>query len=69
MTRCIPFSVICFLSQSGMTSDGYRRGYLLLYFYIFLISSFHSSVLPQFYYIKVGFTGVFIARTCFPDVI
>ena len=22
---------------------------------------------PQFYYIKVGFTGVFIARTCFPD--
>ena len=24
--------------------------------------------IPQFYYIKVGFKGVFIARTCFPDV-
>ena len=24
---------------------------------------------PQFYYIKVGFKGVFIARTCFPDVL
>ena len=23
---------------------------------------------PQFYYIKVGFKGVFIAWTCFPDV-
>ena len=23
---------------------------------------------PQFFYIKVGFKGVFIARTCFPDV-
>ena len=23
--------------------------------------------IPQFYYIKVGFKGVFIARTCFPD--
>ena len=22
---------------------------------------------PQFYYIKVGYKGVFIARTCFPD--
>ena len=22
---------------------------------------------PQFYYIKVGFKGVYIARTCFPD--
>ena len=22
----------------------------------------------QFYYIKVGFTGVFIAQTCFPGV-
>ena len=27
-TRCIPFSVICFLSQSGMNADGYRRGYV-----------------------------------------
>ena len=27
-TRCIPFSVICFLSRSGMTSDGYHRGYV-----------------------------------------
>ena len=24
--------------------------------------------IPQFYYIKVGLKGVFIARTCFPDV-
>ena len=23
--------------------------------------------MPQFYYIKVGFKGVFIAWTCFPD--
>ena len=23
---------------------------------------------PSFFYIKVGFKGVFIARTCFPDV-
>ena len=22
---------------------------------------------PQFFYIKVGFTGVYISRTCFPD--
>ena len=22
---------------------------------------------PQFFYIKVGFEGVYIARTCFPD--
>ena len=28
MNSCIPFSVICFLYQSGMTSDGYRRGYV-----------------------------------------
>ena len=24
---------------------------------------------PSFFYIKVGFKGVFIARTCFPDVL
>ena len=24
--------------------------------------------ISQFYYIKVGFMGVFIARSCFPDV-
>ena len=24
--------------------------------------------IPQFCYIKVGFKGVFIAQTCFPDV-
>ena len=23
--------------------------------------------IPQFYYIKVGFKGVYISRTCFPD--
>ena len=23
--------------------------------------------IPQFYYIKVGFKGVYITRTCFPD--
>ena len=23
--------------------------------------------IPQFFYIKVGFKGVYIARTCFPD--
>ena len=23
--------------------------------------------IPQFYYIKVGYKGVFISRTCFPD--
>ena len=23
--------------------------------------------IPQFYFIKVGFKGVYIARTCFPD--
>ena len=26
-----------------------------------------NRCIPQFYYIKVGFKGVFIARTCFPD--
>ena len=26
------------------------------------------SCLPQFWYIKVGFKGVHITRTCFPDV-
>ena len=24
--------------------------------------------MPQFYYIKVAFKGVFVTRTCFPDV-
>ena len=24
--------------------------------------------IPQFFYIKVGFKGVYISRTCFPDV-
>ena len=24
---------------------------------------------PQFYYINVGFKGIYIARTCFPDEI
>ena len=24
---------------------------------------------PQFYYIKVGYKGVYITRTCFPDVL
>ena len=23
--------------------------------------------IPQFYYIKVGFKGAYISRTCFPD--
>ena len=23
--------------------------------------------IPQFFYVKVGFKGVYIARTCFPD--
>ena len=27
-----------------------------------------QGCIPQFYYIKVGFKGVFIARTCFCDV-
>ena len=27
------------------------------------------SCIPQFYYIQVGFKGVYIARTCFPDVV
>ena len=26
------------------------------------------SRIPQFFYIKVGFKGVYISRTCFPDV-
>ena len=40
---------------------------------LFLIAPFPDLCLlvlsykPQFYYIKVGFTGVFIVRTCFPD--
>ena len=25
--------------------------------------------IPQFYYIKVGYKGVFISRTCFPDAL
>ena len=25
--------------------------------------------LPQFYFIKVGYKGVFISQTCFPDVL
>ena len=29
----------------------------------------NTPVLPQFYYKKVGFKGVFIARTCFPGVL
>ena len=24
--------------------------------------------IPQFYYIEVGFKGVYISRTCFPDI-
>ena len=28
----------------------------------------YTPAYPQFYYIKVGFKGIFIARTCFPDV-
>ena len=38
MTRCIPFSVICFVSQSGMTSDGYSQGYVSFahFCYIFM---------------------------------
>ena len=27
----------------------------------------YAPCIPQFFYIKVGFKGVFIARTCFPD--
>ena len=27
----------------------------------------YTPAYPQFYYIKVGYTGVFISRTCFPD--
>ena len=30
------------------------------------IPLYYSSI-PHFYYIKVGFKGVFISRTCFPD--
>ena len=29
---------------------------------------YYDPCKPQFYYIKVGFKGVFIAWTCFPDV-
>ena len=28
----------------------------------------YTPCIPQFCYIKVGFEGVFISRTCFPDV-
>ena len=31
--------------------------------------NWYTPAYPSFTYIKVGFTGVFIARTCFPDVI
>ena len=38
MTKCVPFSVICFLSQSGMNSDGYCGGYVSFahFCYIFI---------------------------------
>ena len=29
----------------------------------------YTPAYPSFCYIKVGFKGVFISRTCFPDVI
>ena len=35
---------------------------------IFKIRKIGIPYIPQFNYIKVGFKGVFIARTCFPDV-
>ena len=28
---------------------------------------YNDPCIPQFYYIKVGFKGVYITRTCFPD--
>ena len=43
-TRCIPFSVICFLSRSGMTSDGYRRGYVSFAHFCYICSSVMSLV-------------------------
>ena len=42
MTRCIPFSVICFLSQSGMTSDGYGRGYVSFAHFCYILYIFTS---------------------------
>ena len=38
MTRCIPFSVICFLSQSGMNSDGYCRGYVSFAHFCYIVN-------------------------------
>ena len=34
---------------------------------MFWIKKIREICIPQFYYIKVGFKGVYIARTCFPD--
>ena len=35
---------------------------------LFLIAPFPDlCLLVPFYYIKLGFKGVFVARTCFPD--
>ena len=37
------------------------------FFDIFLIFAQNIDCISQFSYIKVGFKGVFIARTCLPD--
>ena len=56
--------------------NGLYRG--KIFFFLFLLQSIDCgyslelhgeavSCIPQFYYIKVGFKGLFIARTCFCD--
>ena len=45
MTRCIPFSVICFLSQSGITSDGYCRGYVSFAHFCYIFASAYCGSL------------------------
>ena len=49
MNRCIPFSIICFLYQSGMTSDGCSWGYVsfahFCYFFYCRASLVHILIL------------------------
>ena len=63
MTRCIPFSVICILSQSGMTSDGYRRGFVsfahFCYFFFFFFFFFFFVLIPDFFLFSPLFLSLF----------
>ena len=44
-TRCIPFSVIFFLSQSGMNADGYCRGYVSFAHFCYIYKCFPKAII------------------------